>query len=98
MKTHRVKTHQPQPPTLLTAQQLADRYQVSLASIWRMVERGVLPSPVYVTARAPRWFPDEADTTVATLRYTPTEAKARRRQKAIDAAKTTVIGAADEHA
>jgi predicted DNA-binding transcriptional regulator AlpA len=45
--------------TLLSARQLAERYGVSKASIYRWVQEGVIPPPQKLGPRVSRW--DGAD-------------------------------------
>jgi predicted DNA-binding transcriptional regulator AlpA len=40
---------------LVTIRQLAQRYQVSTRTIWRMVKRGALPHPVRFNRKLVRW-------------------------------------------
>ena len=40
----------------LTDHQVARRYNVSRATIWRWCRDGLIPSPVRITAKASRWY------------------------------------------
>jgi predicted DNA-binding transcriptional regulator AlpA len=44
---------------LLTAHESAAETGRALSTFWRDVKRGTLPSPYYVTPRAPRWRASE---------------------------------------
>jgi len=39
----------------VTDRQLAERYSVSRASIWRWVRTGQLPQPIYLASGTTRW-------------------------------------------
>lgn len=41
--------------------QLAARYSVSRSTIWRWVHRGILPTPVHLSAGCTRWPLDEIE-------------------------------------
>jgi prophage regulatory protein len=41
--------------------QLAERYDVHRATIWRWVKSGVLPQPVQISPGCTRWRADEID-------------------------------------
>lgn len=41
--------------TLMTVKQVANRLKLSVRSIWRRVQRGRLPAPLYPWPKAPRW-------------------------------------------
>lgn len=41
--------------TYLSDDQLAERYNVSRATIWRWTSRGILPKPVKFTKSCTRW-------------------------------------------
>ncbi len=58
-------------PALLTAKQLADRYKISVQSVWRAVGEKRFPDPVYVAPRSPRWIAAEVDAAVAAHRRSP---------------------------
>jgi predicted DNA-binding transcriptional regulator AlpA len=53
--------------TMLTVKQVARRLRVSIRSVWRRVQSGRLPPPLYPWPRVPRW-PREAIEQVAMLR------------------------------
>lgn len=42
-------------------QQLAERYAVSRATIWRWTARGLLPAPIQLSPGCTRWPLDEID-------------------------------------
>ena len=42
-------------PELLTAEAVADILNVSIRTIWRMIERGQLPEPVRFNRKLVRW-------------------------------------------
>ena len=44
---------------LLTPTALADHLGVTRETVWRSVQRGSLPRPIYVGSRSPRWRPEE---------------------------------------
>ncbi len=52
---------------LMTVKQVASRLKLSVRSIWRRVQHGRLPRPLYPWPRAPRW-PREAIEQVALVR------------------------------
>ncbi len=64
----------------LTVADLARRYRVHRATIWRLVEREVLPAPVYIGARSPRWFAAEVDAAFRARRMSPRAAMEMRRR------------------
>lgn len=45
----------------LTDTQLAKRYDVSRATIWRWVSRGILPKPVKFSRGCTRWHRDDIE-------------------------------------
>lgn len=55
---------------------------VSLASLWRAVQAGRLPAPIYVTPAAPRWIRSELRAALPALRSMPSAAKVERRRAA----------------
>lgn len=67
----------------LMAREAAAVVGVSLATFWRGVGSGRLPSPVYPMPRAPRWFGSELRAALDGLRQTPREAMAARRDSKI---------------
>lgn len=40
---------------VLTAKQLAELLQTSERSIWRGVAANIIPAPLYISPKAPRW-------------------------------------------
>ena len=40
---------------LLTAKEAAAYRRQGLSSFWRNVKQGLVPKPIYITARSPRW-------------------------------------------
>lgn len=50
---------------LLNKAQLRDRFGVSDPTLHRWLKVGLLPKPVYVGARSPRWPEDEIDALIA---------------------------------
>lgn len=42
-------------------QQIADRYGVSRATVWRWAARGILPKPKSITPGTTRWRLDEVE-------------------------------------
>ena len=76
-----MKPENPEPldSPLLTAKQLADRYKISVQSVWRAVGEKRFPDPIYVAPRSPRWIAAEVDAALAAHRRSPKEAKAARR-------------------
>jgi predicted DNA-binding transcriptional regulator AlpA len=53
--------------TMLTVKQVARRLRVSVRSVWRRVQSGRLPRPLYPWPKTPRW-PREAIEQVAIVR------------------------------
>lgn len=45
----------------LSDSQLAERYDVSRATVWRWVTRGILPRPVRFSRGCTRWKKEEVD-------------------------------------
>ncbi len=45
----------------ISDQQLAERYAVSRATIWRWVGRGILPKPEHLSPGTTRWKLDEIE-------------------------------------
>jgi prophage regulatory protein len=45
----------------LTDTQLAERYDVSRATIWRWVSKGILPKPVKLSPGCTRWRKDDIE-------------------------------------
>ncbi len=45
----------PIPDPLLTAKEAAAYRRQGLSSFWRNVKQGLVPKPIYITARSPRW-------------------------------------------
>lgn len=45
----------------LSDSQLAERYDVSRATIWRWVSRGILPKPVKFSHGCTRWRKDQIE-------------------------------------
>jgi predicted DNA-binding transcriptional regulator AlpA len=74
---------------LVTVATLAERLDQHPSTVWRHVEDGTLPPPVYIGPRAPRWFWDEIEAAVQTRRMLPREAAARRRAARTVATTTT---------
>jgi len=58
----------------IDAAELARRLGVTRTTVYRQVELGVLPKPVYVAARAARWRLDEVLQALEARRATPREA------------------------
>lgn len=76
--------HQAQPTSqpadqLLVPREAAAVVRLSVPAFWRGVRDGRLPSPVYVSARSPRWFQSELIAAVRQMRMLPSEAIAARR-------------------
>jgi len=46
-------SHAPDP--LLTAKEAADYRRQGISTFWRNVKEGLVPKPIYITARSPRW-------------------------------------------
>lgn len=40
---------------LLTAQEAADYRRQGVSTFWRHVRQGLVPQPIYITDRSPRW-------------------------------------------
>lgn len=57
--------------TLLSARQLAERYGVSKASIYRWVQEGVIPPPRKLGPRVSRWDAAEIDAIATRPRCRP---------------------------
>lgn len=43
------------PRQFLRVQELAERYDVSVSQVWRLVSLGALPEPIKLSARCTRW-------------------------------------------
>ena len=41
---------------LLTAKEAAAFRRQGLSTFWRQVKQGLVPKPIYITARSPRWY------------------------------------------
>lgn len=50
---------------LMKAEEVAARFAVRRETVYRLISRGLLPSPVKVTARASRWPEAEINAVVA---------------------------------
>jgi excisionase family DNA binding protein len=61
----------------ITADELARRLGVTRATVYRQVELGALPAPVYVAPRAARWNLSEVLQALEARRAVPREALAR---------------------
>ena len=68
----------------LTVNQVASRLRIDRATVWRQVERGVLPDPVYVSDRSPRWIMAEIEAALLARRQSPKVAMAARRRRSIN--------------
>lgn len=51
----------PPPPLYLRVGEVARRYGLSVATIWAYASRGLMPKPVYLTARTTRWRAADLD-------------------------------------
>jgi excisionase family DNA binding protein len=69
---------------LLTAQQLADYLNITLAAVYIGINAGRLPKPFYPVSRSSRWRKSEVDAALEATRSLPSEARAERRQARID--------------
>ncbi|WP_019013169.1 helix-turn-helix transcriptional regulator [Elioraea tepidiphila] len=63
----------------LTARDVADLLALNVASVWRLVQAGNFPLPIYVAPRAARWRLSEIEAVLESRRMRPAEAAARRR-------------------
>lgn len=45
----------------VSAEQLAERYDVDRSTIWRWSQRGILPSPIKLSEQCTRWNLDEVE-------------------------------------
>src|SRR6516164_8604010 len=70
----------PEIQPLMTAQQVADYLNVTLAAVYLAINAGRLPRPCYPLSRAPRWRRVEIDAALERTRALPAEARAGRRQ------------------
>ncbi len=41
---------------LLTAKEAAAYRRQGISTFWRQVKEGLVPKPIYITARSPRWY------------------------------------------
>jgi predicted DNA-binding transcriptional regulator AlpA len=64
---------------LETVQEVAERTGTSVPSVWRQVQVGRLPAPLYPAPRAPRWRRSEIDAALEATRALPRDAMAARR-------------------
>jgi excisionase family DNA binding protein len=62
-------TRPEQPPvnSLLTAQQVANRLSVSVRTVYRLMDRGVLPRPVRYNRKLVRWKSSDIDRYITSL-------------------------------
>jgi predicted DNA-binding transcriptional regulator AlpA len=59
MRTHERNTTEhvfPVPDPLLTAKEAAAYRRQGVSTLWRQVKQGLVPKPIYLTARSPRWY------------------------------------------
>lgn len=49
------KSHNQVADRLMTAREAADYRRQGLSTFWRNVKEGLVPKPIYITARSPRW-------------------------------------------
>ena len=61
----------PAPPVALNRRDAARRYGVSLRTFQRRVAEGVLPQPVFLGDRSPRWRIADLDAAVAAAARKP---------------------------
>lgn len=59
---------------LLTTADLCRYFRISKRTLWRWVGQGIIPAPVYIRPKAPRWFRPFADLLTPGLTH-PTEIK-----------------------
>jgi predicted DNA-binding transcriptional regulator AlpA len=58
MRTHEHNATEhvfPVPDPLLTAKEAAAYRRQGISTFWRNVKEGLVPKPIYITARSPRW-------------------------------------------
>lgn len=65
---------------LVTVEKLVEVTDSSVHTIWRAVNSGRIPRPIYVAPRAPRWKLSEVLAALEATRATPAEARAARRR------------------
>lgn len=63
----------------LKVPETAKRLGVSIPTVYAMVDRGVLPAPVYPTPSTPRFIEQEVEAALERTRTMPRDAKAARR-------------------
>jgi len=69
----------PADDSTLCLKETADFLKVAVATVWKQVNEGRLPAPVYAAPRAPRWFRSELIAALEATRALPREARAARR-------------------
>jgi excisionase family DNA binding protein len=52
---------------LLTMKEVAERLRISPATLWRLVAKGEVPSPVHLGARSTRWRAADIDRFIENL-------------------------------
>ncbi len=62
-----MRSANPHPADLMTAQTVAAYLDISTRTIWKMTKAGTLPAPVYISARSPRWRKSEIESRLAAL-------------------------------
>lgn len=78
----------PADDSTLCLKETAEFLKTTRATVYKQVNEGRLPAPVYVAPRAPRWFRSELIAALEATRALPREARAARRAARIASSAT----------